>query len=240
MEDFVVKKLDKNIAKKLIVENHYSKKWTKCSLALGIYQKGTSTHQFLDTTEDVLLGCIVFGDPIGADASKSISSVITQGQVWELTRLWVRDGTPKNTESWSIGQAIKYIKQHHPEIKCLISYADPEFHHKGIIYQATNWIFQEVGIKVKRWMLSFSDSPYVWHHSKTIMDKYDCNGMADLKLKMPKPYWLKMTGRKFRYILPIGNRKDNKLIVKNLKHPPKPYPKQILESDVPNEVFRVD
>jgi hypothetical protein len=49
-----------------------------------------------------------------------------------------------------------------------------------------------------------------------------------------------MTGRKFRYILPIGNRKENKLIVKGLKHPRKPYPKEIQASDVPNEVFRVD
>ena len=239
MDNFVVKKLDKNIAKKLIVDNHYSHKWTKCSLALGIYEKGNS-NQFIDISDDILIGCMIYGDPIGADASKSISTQVTQGQVWELTRLWVKDNTPKNTESWFIGQSIKYIKQHHPHIKCLISYADPEFSHKGIIYQATNWIFQEVGIKVKRWMLSFSDSPFHWHHSKTIMDKYDCNGMADLKIKMPKPYWLKMTGRKFRYILPIGNRKENKLLVKGLKHPPKPYPKEIQVSDVPNEVFRVD
>ncbi len=98
MDNFVVKKLDKNIAKKLIVDNHYSHKWTKCSLALGIYEKGNS-NQFIDISDDILIGCMIYGDPIGADASKSISTQVTQGQVWELTRLWVKDNTPKNTES---------------------------------------------------------------------------------------------------------------------------------------------
>ena len=45
MENFVntdkyyLKKTSKDLAKKMIVKNHYSHAWTMCTYALGVYEK---------------------------------------------------------------------------------------------------------------------------------------------------------------------------------------------------------
>ena len=60
-------------------------------------------------------------------------------KVWELARLYLIDGLPKNAETWVIGAAIRYIKKHHRDVGALVSYADPSVGHQGTIYKASNW-----------------------------------------------------------------------------------------------------
>ncbi len=57
-----------------------------------------------------------------------------------LTRLWLEDILPRNSESRVIGLVIHALRQH-TKIKFLISYADPAEGHLGTIYQATNWLY---------------------------------------------------------------------------------------------------
>jgi len=61
------------------------------------------------------------------------------GMTWELARLWLDDRVPRNAESWLIAQAIRHIRQHRPEVKFLVSYADPSAGHRGTVYKAANW-----------------------------------------------------------------------------------------------------
>jgi hypothetical protein len=61
------------------------------------------------------------------------------GMTWELARLWIEDGVPTNAESWLIAQAIRHIRKERPDVKYLVSYADPSAGHKGTIYKAANW-----------------------------------------------------------------------------------------------------
>ena len=56
--------------------------------------------------------------------------------VWELARLYVIDGTPKNTESWFIARTVRMVRGP----MALVSYADPSAGHTGTIYRAANWI----------------------------------------------------------------------------------------------------
>lgn len=65
-----------------------------------------------------------------------------QGETWELARLWLSDVLPRNSESWFIGRAIRHLKSHHPQVQCLVTYADPSVGHEGIIYKATNWQYE--------------------------------------------------------------------------------------------------
>ncbi len=58
----------------------------------------------------------------------------------ELSRLWVADSEPKNTESFFIGKALNYL-QRHTDLDGIISYADPNKGHTGIVYKATNFRF---------------------------------------------------------------------------------------------------
>lgn len=61
------------------------------------------------------------------------------GATWELARLWIEDGVPINAESWLIAQAVRYIRKARPDVKFLVSYADPSVGHTGIVYKAANW-----------------------------------------------------------------------------------------------------
>ncbi len=60
-----------------------------------------------------------------------------------LTRLWLDDVLPRNSESRVIGLVIRALRQN-TKITFLISYADPAEGHLGVIYQASNWIYTGV------------------------------------------------------------------------------------------------
>lgn len=81
----------------------------------------------------VPVGAVVFAMP-PREADKRYG-----GKTWELARLYIIDELPRNSETWLIGKAIRYIRGHHKEVKFLLSYADPSAGHRGYIYQASNW-----------------------------------------------------------------------------------------------------
>ncbi len=57
-----------------------------------------------------------------------------------LTRFWLSDELPPNSESRVLGAVLRALKQH-TCLKFLLTYADPAKGHVGIIYQATNWLY---------------------------------------------------------------------------------------------------
>lgn len=61
------------------------------------------------------------------------------GVTWELARLYLLDGIPRNAETWLIGKSVRYIKRHRAGVHALVSYADPNAGHTGVIYRAANW-----------------------------------------------------------------------------------------------------
>lgn len=91
---------------------------------------------------NLTLGLCRGGKPLGFITFSPIRQEVAQrfgDRTWELSRLWIAEKVPCNAESFFIGQAIRYVKKEHPEVNKLISFADPEFGHSGIIYKATNW-----------------------------------------------------------------------------------------------------
>ena len=86
-------------------------------------------------------------------------------EVIELNRLCCIDDTPKNTESYFISKTIKWLKNN-TKIKTIISYADPEYNHSGIIYRATH--FKHIGFTSKGKVIMHNGKKY---HDKTIRTK---------------------------------------------------------------------
>jgi len=78
-----------------------------------------------------VIGAMMWGRP----SSKSLD----QEKILELTRMVMVDDTDKFAESHSLALARKYIRQHHPQVKLVIAYSDPEQNHDGGIYEADNW-----------------------------------------------------------------------------------------------------
>ena len=106
-----------------MIDRHYLGKWPGVCVLIMSMKHG-----------DAPVGVIVFALP-PRETSKRYG-----GETWELARLWVDDWVPGNAETWLISQAVRYIKQHHPAVKTLISYADPSVGHAGTIYKAANWV----------------------------------------------------------------------------------------------------
>lgn len=82
-------------------------------------------------------GVVLYGS--GATPNISNPYKLKQGQVIELVRMAL-NGKQKNT-SKILALSLKLIKKDLPLVKLVVSYADIDQNHLGIIYQATNWYF---------------------------------------------------------------------------------------------------
>ena len=221
----IVRVVNKNVAKDIIVNNHYSGIWTKVSYAIGLFYVSNDEHKFFGGVNEKLIGVACYGDPVGRHSGASISELLDRTEVLELTRLFVFDGYGSNIESWFVGQTFKWLKENAPHIKALVSYSDPKAGHLGTIYQATNWIYQ--GNKIRpndSWSFKWSEIDE-WHHSRTSYVKYGTNDPKIIQTMVASPFWIKKEPRKHRYVYILANGKERKQLLKNLKYPSLPYPK---------------
>tara|TARA_R100000234_G_scaffold118743_1_gene99864 strand:- start:279 stop:935 length:657 start_codon:yes stop_codon:yes gene_type:complete len=213
--DYRISLVDKAIAKKLIVANHYTHKWSSCRYALGL---------FLD---DEIQGVAVYGFPVGRQVVKSITPHLKNQDVLELTRLWLKDEAPKNSESFFIGQTFKWLKEN-TNTKVLISYADPMADHLGTIYQATNWLYQGNNTMLVKGYLHRLNGE--WMHPRSVVAKYGTVKTSKL-LEIDPEYERKELKKKHRYIYILTDKREKKKILETLKHPVLPYPKNNNNSD---------
>ncbi len=117
-----VLRVNKNKVNNMVLEKHYLGKWpAEIFLTLGLLIDGKCC------------GTIIF-----ASAPRSIAELY-DGEVIELSRLWISDKVPMNSESYLIGRAIRYIKKEHKNIKTIVSFADPKQEHIGVVYKASNF-----------------------------------------------------------------------------------------------------
>ena len=133
---------------------HYSKSINGC----------ISDYCYALYDDTVMKGAMFFGRMAMANQWKRFSD--KPDNVIELRRLCCIDDTPKNTESYFIGHALKLLKKDWGK-GIVVSYADKEYGHTGIIYKATN--FKMVGeIKGSR-IIMYNGKRY---HDKSIRSKY--------------------------------------------------------------------
>ena len=170
---------------------------------------------------------MTYGYPVGRSVMGSMfkdEDILQTKNILELTRLFIHDDYGKNIESYSISQSFKWLKKYDENVKVLISYADPDRLHLGGIYKATNWLYQGAGLNL---MPNHSVSlvkPYEWIHSRTVSATWGSHNVEKLKAGIGHTFWRRKEPEKHRYIYFIGNKKENKKYMKNLKYESKPYP----------------
>ena len=129
-EHYEVRPLAQNVAKEYITNHHYTH---GCHNApgpcYGLYE------------DDRLIGALLYANPCTDAVRKSVWGPEMKESVIELHRLYIEDGTPRNTESWFIMQCQKRLHEDRPEIKGVLSFADSTEGHVGTIYKATNFHF---------------------------------------------------------------------------------------------------
>ncbi|WP_051276525.1 XF1762 family protein [Desulfovirgula thermocuniculi] len=82
---------------------------------------------------DRLVGTLMFGRPS--------ARLEDQEHTMELTRMVLLNECPRNSESRVLALAAEWIRRNMPEIRRLISYADPGKGHRGTVYRAAGWRF---------------------------------------------------------------------------------------------------
>ena len=147
-----------------------------------------------------------------------------------MTRLYIDDGYGKNIESYVISATFKWMKENAPNIKVLISYADPEQSHDGAIYQATNWIYQGCGDfqLAPTYSLRVNEDDD-WMHSRSVYSKYGSAAPKNLMKAIGQDFWLKKEATKHRYIYFLGSKAENRKFRKVMKHPEMKYPKNYVQ-----------
>lgn len=84
-----------------------------------------------------MIGVCIYTRPAGPSAGQTYYPN-EPDKVLELRRLCLVDDTPKNAESFFVSRTIKWLKRN-TDWKFIISYADAEQGHTGVIYRASNF-----------------------------------------------------------------------------------------------------
>lgn len=130
--DIIIKPVSKELAKSLIVTNHYSHKWNG---GFGIYSFGI----FRASEPERCLGVAAYGYMKNPKA-QIFTHPNPQGWMIELNRMWIDDELGKNAETVLIGSSLKLLKKADPNIVAVQSFADGRLG-CGTIYKASNFKF---------------------------------------------------------------------------------------------------
>lgn len=154
LKDWEIRRVTRSEISEFIERWHYSGSINGC----------ISDYCYALYDGDVMKGACFFGRM--AMANQWVRFGDSPDGVIELRRLCCVDDTPKNTESYFIGGALRQLKQDWGS-GVVVSYADKEHGHSGVIYRASNFkmIGEIPGAKVIVW----GDRTY---HDKTIRTKY--------------------------------------------------------------------
>jgi len=196
-------------AAKFAVENwHYSKTLpTPPLVKIGVWESG------------VFIGSVIFGR--GATNNLGKPYGVTNTEVCELVRVALNQHcTPV---SKIVALAIKVMVKANPKLRIIVSFADANQGHLGVIYQAGNWIYAgrtNAGYKLQ------DKSGRVWHSrqvSRTgVKRQYgEVRRVPKLEdcIKLPEL-------PKYRYLMPLDAE-----MRKQIEPLAKPYPKRVTSID---------
>lgn len=199
-DKYIIKRIDYKTAMQLVVDNHYLHRKAPCSFAFGLFDG------------DNIKGVICYGTPSSAPLRSGIAGINNASNVIELTRLWVCDSIPKNGESYLIGNTLNLVDK-----EIIVSYAEINQGHLGIVYQATNWLYTGLSAKRTNWTVSGIDL-----HCQTLADKHTAKDIREL---YGDRFSLVDRPRKHRYIYFNCSKTRKKQLLKELKYKIEKYPK---------------
>lgn len=128
MGELIIKEISKDLAKEIMVKNHYAHKWNAPFgvINIGIFKKDNKK----------CLGACVYGYMMNPNSYSNFG--VEKDEILELNRMWIDDELGHNAESILISNSFKIIKNKMPHIKLIQSFADGRLG-CGTIYKATNF-----------------------------------------------------------------------------------------------------
>lgn len=196
--------IESAVAQAVVKKHHYLHRSASAMFTFGLFDG-------MD-----LIGVAIYGKPASPSLCVGICGPDESERVIELTRLWIEDGTPKNTESYFIGQTLRMLP---PEFDIVVSYAEIGAGHSGIIYQATNWIYTGLSDAHVEWRLDGESGK----HSRHLFDEH--GGIEGAKKHFGDRLQRHERGRKHRYIMFRGSKSRRKQLNSKLRYQVEAYPK---------------
>ena len=196
---YVVAAIDRSAAQELVIAKHYLHRRASCSFAWA-----------LRNPSGEILGVVMYGSPVSSTLCRGICGPEEASNVIELTRLWVDDSVPKNGESYLIGRTLRLVPK-----DIVVSFADPSAAHRGVVYQATNFLYTGLGPQRKKWV-NLERPDLHFHRGSTQGRSYE-----ELRQEAHLAYIPAV--RKHRYIW-FAPRRRRELLAK-LRYPILAYPK---------------
>ena len=190
-------------ASKFACENfHYSQNIPPSKLVkYGVWENG------------FFKGAILFGDSTNFNIGSPYGLHYTE--ICELERIALT--THKHPVTQILSKALKLLHKTNPNLKLVVSYADANQGHLGIIYQANNWIY--CGEMPNRYLYIINGEKL---HGRTVYDRYGRSDLEWIKQHIDKEAHTERLKKKHKYIYPL-----TKTLKKKYKHLSKPYPKTI-------------
>ena len=129
VSDFTIEPVERKVIQSFVHKWHYSHSTN------GVQQ----TQCFALFNGEKMIGAMIYALP-SMKATAAKYNPDDPLKCWELRRLCCIDDTPTNTESYFIGQTLKWLKKN-TDIEVIVSYADLEQGHAGVIYKASNFLY---------------------------------------------------------------------------------------------------
>jgi len=183
---------------------HYAHRWPSISHAFGLFDGSD------------LIGIVTYGTPPSAPLRTGIAGAEMSSKVLELNRLCLKHNR-KNEASLLVGRSIKLL----PE-SIIISFADTEQNHKGIVYQACNFTYHGLSAKRTDWKVKGKEHL----HGQTIADEFrgTKNRAQAMRDKYGGDFYLKPRPRKHRYIYIKGSKSFKRSVKAAIRYMEEPYP----------------
>lgn len=202
---YEVRRIAARRAMAYIRAHHYSK---------GSHNGPYPCYGLFDHEGRRLIGVIMFAVSCSENVRRSVFGAGREAEVIELHRLHIQDVTPRNAESWFIGQALRMLVEDKPAVSAVVSFSDPTAGHVGIVYRATN--FHYYGRTRARWF--YRDQAGRLRHPRQ-------NGQNIGRSEAQKRGWARERREgKYRYVQFVGNRRDRRLALRDAILPIEAYP----------------
>lgn len=167
------------------------------------------------------IGVVIFSR--GASSNLMSPYSLGQDEGCELTRIALTKHSAPVSKIVKL--AMKFLKKNSPELRLIVSFADPQYGHHGGVYQAGNWIYIGDTAPGREF---WKDGKRL--HSRQVSEK-GWNIQQGVKRKTVKPsecVIIKTLG-KHRYLMPLDAEMRERILPLS-----KPYPKRVKEQALEN------
>lgn len=146
-----IRKASRKAVRHACLKFHYARSVPAMLYSYNVYQG------------DDWCGCILFSH--GANNHIACPFGLVQGEVLELVRVALNGKQAYTSEC--VAAALKTLHKEAPQVKIVVSYADLDHGHSGVIYQATNWLYLGLAAPIHSFIIHGKKT-----HFKTIYSKY--------------------------------------------------------------------